>query len=180
MAGKKFVKCKNTGESIDKNYAFSIILSGHKRASYFKSEEDYEQYSKKLKVEEDEKDLWKKCNDIVVNLIPKQDTEKYPPKLFKVINDIRKEYSTSFLFYLLNFKNLKESFSLFKRNNPKSSLDYKINVFLKLIRKEENNAFQMYLKNISGGTPSNPSENFSRNQKTKTENVAFLKYLEEE
>lgn len=180
MAGKKFVKCKNTGESIDKEYAFSIVLTGHKKMSYFKTEEDYKEYSKKLKIKEDEKDLWKKCNDIVINLIPKKESEKYPPKLFKVINDIRKEYSTSFLFYLLNFKNLKESFSIFKRNNPKSSLDYKINVLLKLLRKEENNAFQMYLKNLTKGNSSTPPENFSRNQETKTENIAFLKYLEED
>lgn len=34
------------------------------------------------------KKIYGKCNDIVINLIPKKESEKYPPKLFVLLNDV--------------------------------------------------------------------------------------------
>ena len=180
MAGKIKVKCKETGESINKTDAFSIILKGNKRLSYFKSEKEFNIYEKKLKIKEEEKDLWNKCNDLVVNSIPKTKEEKYPPYLFKKINDVRKESSTSFLYYLLNNIKFKESFISFKLHNPKSSLSHKVNTFVFLINKYKENLFIKYTETLMNKEEGTNSSDFVRKSSNKSKSMSFLKYLEDD
>ena len=177
---KKYVKCKETGESIDKFYAFSILIKGNKRVSYFKSEELYLKYQDKLKIKEEEKSLWNSCNDLVVSLIPKQANEVYPPYLFKKINDIRKKYSTSFLFYLLSNQKVRENFIVFKKHNPKSTLSHKVNMFLYFIKEGEETIFKEYTSKLTEGLNTYTPESFTRHQSSTTTNTTFLKYLEDD
>lgn len=178
--GKRYVKCKETGESIDKLCAFSVIIKGNKRVSYFKSEEIYLRYQDKLKIKEEEKSLWNSCNDLVVSLIPKQANEVYPPYLFKKINDIRKKYSTSFLFYLLSNRRVKENFIIFKKHNPNSTLNHKINMLIYFIREGEETIFKEYISGLSEGRNTEVSDSFIRQQSNIKPSTAFLKYWEED